>query len=358
MEDQFRPPSHHSIDAEDSTVEDSMVPLGPPVPRSIPGTTAIPRAITPQMITDAFSTFIAKCANAFPAPDLIGVLGGELAAVEQQNLPTREHLRACEATLVHLRKFIPGLFAGAESERVGEIYKDTFRLHTLGMCLCHSLLHDLVSGLELMPVESILVPCCGQLFEGPVLDAVFAPRSIIGQDTNAHALSLALQHNANTLSVVLQNVDSARLPANHAQGIDMAICLHPNILDTAFWQATVDVMSYELEDFAPVEAVRAELCGNAIAQQWKGIVNTMVARLRQGGHLVFVFYELRELELMAAYLGSLGGTVAVERICSAPGLTTWLFNEPPAIQDPRFQSETYEFLVMRNYGCGLVARKL
>ena len=360
-----RPVATASFWREDGTVvEDGMVSLLEPlaaalVPRSIAvGATTIPRSITPQMITKAFSAFVAKCGAAFHAEGLISEMPAELTAAERQNLPAREHIRACEAALARLTKFIPGLFAGPESDCIAQMHQESFRLHDLGMCLFHNLLSNLLSGLEMMPVETILVPGCGKLFEGSVLDAFFAPRTIIGQDTDVHALCLALQHNANRKSVVLQNVDSAKRPGHHAKDADMAMFIHPDIVDTAYCKARIDSAAYEQEDFEPLAAVRAKLCIRAIAQNWKDIINTTVARLRRGALLVFVFYEMRELELMVLYLRTLVDSIVVERTFRGLGLTTWAFVEPCAAHDPRHQPETYEFLAMRNYHCGLVARAL
>lgn len=339
--------------------EASLLPREAPVPRRIAGQDMpVPAPITPQMITDAFRVFVAEFAKEFSVEGLVDAVITELADVERRSLPLSEHLRACEGALLRLTDFVPGAFCGAESDHVAELYKDTIRTHSLGMCLFHSLLDDLLGGLDLMPVDTILAPGCGQFYEGVILDAVFAPRTIIGQDTNAYALSLAIEQNFNTMSVLFQNADSARRPSTASHDTDMAVFIHPNILDTDYWEATINAMRYEQEDFAPLETVRAELSINAMSRQWKDIVATIVARLRPGGRLVFVFYETRELELMSTFLGSLAETIAIERQRSAPGLTTWLYLEPPALDDARYQPDTYDWMVMRNYRCGLVARKL
>ena len=192
-----------------------------------------------------------------------------------------------------------------------------------------------------------------------VLDALFAPRTIIGQDVNAFSLMLALQHNRGIMSVLLQNTDSARRPVHSNPDIDMAVFIHPDILDVEHWSAKLDSMEQEEEEFVPLSTMRAELTVDAMSQAWKAVVATAIARLRRGGRLVFVFYELREQELARSFLQTLGDAVAIERLCTGPGATTWLdVAEPRQRDDPRCQPDTCEWVAMRNYHCGLTARKL
>ena len=320
---------------------------------------AAPVPITPKMVTEAYCLFVTECAKVFPLHhDLVAGLTAAVAAAEQQGLPLGAHLRACDRALQQLIGSLPSDGREDIMDEIAEVLKHVVRLHSLGMCLFHSLLYELLDGLDLGPVEAILSPGCGQFFEAAVLDALFAPRTIIGQDTNDYALMLGLKHNQNIMSVLLQNVDSARRPVHTTPDIDMTVFIHPNILDPEHWGGKLESMVQEFETLTPLETLRDALSTDAMSQVWKTIVATAIARLRRGGRLVFVFYELREQELMRYYLETLHGTVAVERLASGPGATTFLYVEPPELDDPRYKPESYDWIVMRNYHHGLVARKL
>ena len=138
-------------------------------PRTLPA----PIPITRQMITAAFSAFVAECGAAFSAEGLVEALGADLTALEGRGLPLREHLRACDGAMLQRLGGGGGLLTaqpGAEHEQndqIGEVHKDTIRLHTLGMCLFHSLLYDLLNGLELGPIDAILSPGCERALPTP-----------------------------------------------------------------------------------------------------------------------------------------------------------------------------------------------
>ena len=142
----------------------ARVSRGDPLPAPLP--------ITQTVITAAFSAFVAECGAAFSAEGLVEALGADLTALEGRGLPLREHLRACDGALSQ-RLGGGGLLTaqpGAEHEQndqIGEVHKDTIRLHTLGMCLFHSLLYDLLNGLELGPIDAILSPGCERALPTP-----------------------------------------------------------------------------------------------------------------------------------------------------------------------------------------------
>jgi hypothetical protein len=87
-----------------------------------------------------------------------------------------------------------------------------------------------------------------------------------------------------------------------AHQVDMAVFVHPNILDVQHWGCRLTELGCERETFVPLATMRATLTADAMSKSWKEVLGAVLARLRPGGRLVFVFYERREQELMQRHL--------------------------------------------------------
>eukprot|EP00299_Pterocystis_sp_00344_P013081 c6368_g1_i1.p1 GENE.c6368_g1_i1~~c6368_g1_i1.p1 ORF type:complete len:336 (-),score=37.56 c6368_g1_i1:38-1045(-) len=239
---------------------------------------------------------------------------------------------------------------------VSEVYKTCMRSHLFGQQMFYNLLSDLIQGLDVGPVNVIVSPGCGQLFEAGVLEHVFRPSLIIGQDILENSLHAAMHHNRHLKTLALQHVDVSQPSIALGYACDMAIFIHPNVLNTQVWCAEIDQLPVVDEFEIPFPYMTKHLGVHCMCPTWTAIISNTLARLRKNALMIFICYEKRERNLIELYLQTLPG-VKLERKCDAPGNTTFLYVESPKAS-MRVDMQTYDWVVMKNYHCGIVARKL
>ena len=151
--------------------------------------------------------------------------------------------------------------------------------------------------------EHILIPGCGKFYEGVTINNQLSAKKISAVDIMYRDIEVSklLNEQERNINCVYKDLTDIQ---NYADNHDLILFLHPQVCDyNKMWQSSVFVLAENEIDIRASSILDASTVNN-MPISWKAILNNAFKKLNSGGHVLFYFYEHRDLSILLSYLNA------------------------------------------------------